>query len=128
MPEISEILANVSAYGFHFAVEHVSTGEDKATDLGEVPILVVDDVTLFNTSFPGRIKAGLDGQSFRVISQRVSRSAREKNRTVSVEALKPKVLNAILGIRQRAEAVDTLAEYLKSKGITREELDAAVGE
>lgn len=128
MSDNSEILANPSDFGFEWSLEHVSTdGQgDKGTDLGEVPILVVTNVARFETAFPGRIMASLDGSSIRVISQRVVRSKREKNRSISAEDLKPLVLDAVLGIRAKAVRVDTLAAFAASQGLTVEELKALV--
>ena len=104
--DVSEIVANPQQYGFAWVEDEVSkgTGPD-AVSLGTGPVLVVADPVVFEQHFPGRIVAMLDGSSARVISQRVVRNAREKDRTCKSAELKPRVLQAILGVRAKAAPV-----------------------
>lgn len=106
MNDVSAIVANPQQYGFTFSEEEVSkgTGPD-AMSLGTGPVLIITDPVAFEQHFPGRIVAMLDGSSARVISQRVIRNCREKDRTCKSPELKPKVLNAILGVRAKASPV-----------------------
>ena len=104
--DVSEIVANPQQYGFTWSEEEVSkgTGPDSVS-LGTGPVLIVTDPVAFEQHFPGRIVAMLDGSSARVISQRVVRNAREKDRTCKSPELKPRVLQAILGVRAKAAPV-----------------------
>lgn len=133
MHDISAILADTTAHGFTFAVEEVSEGEgNDKRPLGQGPILVVTNAELFESEFPGRIVAMLDGSSARVIGQRVVRDAwkayhRPKQGEArppkpEVESLKARVLNAILGVKTRAATVIERKVYaLPDGGTTADE-------
>lgn len=103
--DIANIVANPQQYGFEWVEDEVSTGTgpDKVS-LGTAPVLVIVDPVAFEQHFPGRIVGMLDGSSARVISQRVTRNAKEKDRSLKSADLKPRVLNAILGVRAKAVA------------------------
>lgn len=119
MESTSAILANPSAYGFVFQYENVSTDKGE-TDLGPAPVLVITDPIKFETNFPGRITAMLDGSSARVISQRVTRDALTKVRIPEADrkSLEPKVLNAILGVKSRGPVIVEVRTYVLPDGST----------
>lgn len=119
--EISAILQDTLAYGFEFVSGAVNTDEGDMS-LGQGPILTVRDLGKFEASFPGRIAAMLDGQSARVISQRVIRTKRSKDSSVKYDELKILVLNAILGAR--AKPTLTVKVYALPDGGTTPDLAA----
>lgn len=115
MDNLSAILQDSDAYGFQFVVEDVrEKDENTSIVIGQGPILVITKPTLFEEKFPGRIAAMLDGSSARVISQRVVRDGWKQYRKAkpdergdkpTTDSLKPRVLNAILGVKARTPVV-----------------------
>lgn len=107
MLDQSAILADTAAYGFVFVMDEIRTDKGD-TSLGNGPILTVTNPALFESHFPGRIAAMLDGSSARVISQRVDRAVLVNTRLpedTRLAVLGPKVLNAILGVKTRGAPV-----------------------
>jgi hypothetical protein len=92
---VADILSDTKAHGFHFNSETV-----RKPDLGKTyraEIVVVDDVPLFEASFPGVAKKAINGQSVRVWSQAISRNA-ENGKTE--EQLREANVRHLLGIEQ----------------------------
>lgn len=134
MYDLSAILADTTAYGFTFAVEEVSEGEGNDRQvIGEGPLLVITKPLTFEDKFPGRIVAMLDGSSARVIGQRVVRDAWKAYRKPkegearppkpTADALKPRVLNAILGVKGRVAATIEVRVYALPDGSTTKDLE-----
>lgn len=98
MPQLSEVLNAPEDHGFAFVVEDVE--KDGITYAG-VPLIVVNDVTKFEASFPGVILAALDGSSIRVSAQRIVRDARSKG-VKDLDNLKTRLVNWLLGVRAPA--------------------------
>lgn len=132
MHDITAILADTQAYGFTFVVEDVSEGEGNDRQvIGAGPILVITKPLTFEQHFPGRIQAMLDGSSARVIGQRVVRDAWKAYRKPkqgearpdkpTTEALKPRVLNAILGVKARTPVVVERKVYALPDGSTTQD-------
>jgi hypothetical protein len=99
MPDTNAILANPSAFGFEFVQVNIGTGGqgDKGTSLGTCPSPHLTNEPLFASSFPGFIKAYLNGSSSpRVKAQGICRTARLKNRTITDAALQRLVVEGVL--------------------------------
>lgn len=144
MEDSNAILKDTKAYGFEFAEESVSEKQGNTSiEVGKGPILIITNPGLFDQKFPGRIVAMLNGSSPRVISQRVVRDAWTQYRSEKaekrgpkpdMESLKPRVLNAILGVKSRGPVVverkvyvlpdqsttDNEAEFRKAWGLPEE--------
>lgn len=93
--DIAAILANPSDFGFIFQLEAV---ESDGLEYEGVPIMVVQHLETFDQSFPGVVLKSLDGQSLRVVSQRIARTAREKGIT-DAEAIKLRNVQWLLGVK-----------------------------
>lgn len=104
----AEVLANPEAHGFTFALGEVQ--QDKIP-LGDVPLIQVINLTLFDASFPGvAINAINGGQSIRVACQGIGRTARWEDRKVSVDALKEKCVDWLMGIKRSARTVTVVKQ------------------
>ena len=90
---IAAILADPKAHGFTFNTEVVKS--DGHTFPAE--IVVVQDVTKFDASFPGVALSHLNGSSTRVGSQAISRLARGKQKP---EELRQRNIKWLLGIEE----------------------------
>lgn len=135
MTDTNDVLMNTDQHGFVFKVEAVSDGRgNDKQEIGSGPILVITDPITFEGHFPGRIAAMLDGTSARVISQRVVRDAwksyrkamqDERGAKPSEDELKPRVLRAVLGVRQRTTATRTVEVqvYVLQDGSTTQDKD-----
>lgn len=74
MAKVTEIMADTKAHGFRFSREIVKhEGRSYPAE-----IVVVEDLTAFEATFPGVAKGHLNGSSTRVGSQSISRNARGK--------------------------------------------------
>jgi hypothetical protein len=96
---VAEVLAEPTAHGFRFESETVKkkvTGKSYPAE-----IVIVEDVPLFDKSFPGVAKKAINGQSIRVGSQRVSREAEGAK---SAAQLREMNVRWLLGIEQPGEA------------------------
>lgn len=96
MPKIGDVLANPQAFGFEFRTETVAKA---GVELEGAQILCVIDLPTFEHYFPGKVLQWCDGQSCRVWSQGINRTALWADRSTSAEDLQQAQVASLLGSR-----------------------------
>lgn len=132
MLNIETLLDDGSEAGFVWEsgeVQYEPTKGQKVS-LGEAPHVRVTDVSLFEDNFPGVILASLNGTSIKVMCQGVTRR-RLKNvkagggkRPTDAE-MRPDVLNALRGTKNRATVIEREVEVFVYGGQTFATLEEA---